>query len=210
MLSSTRSIWLFPIISSLFLLLVYTAIKANFNRTIQVFLLFFVGFVGTLNLASYLRSTALKLGAENIDETIQFLEKYKPRFLKLRMSLLQFICMIVAGFVTYMYIRTKGWVYNNVLAISFTIYFLNKMLVTNFQNSIIYLVGMLIYDIFWVFGSDVMVTVATQLDLPIKLLFPRQTNALTGATTFYMIGIGDIALPGIFVGKLIYLSYANE
>jgi minor histocompatibility antigen H13 len=28
------------------------------------------------------------------------------------------------------------------------------------------------YDIFWVYGTDVMVTVAKSLDIPIKLLFP--------------------------------------
>lgn len=104
--------------------------------------------------------------------------------------------MLVAGYVTYMYILTKSWIFNNLLAISFTIYFLNKLLMTNFKNAVVYLIGMLMYDIFWVFGSDVMVTVATQLDLPIKLLFPQNPNISPGK--YYMIGIGDIALPGIF------------
>lgn len=33
--------------------------------------------------------------------------------------------------------------------------------------------GLFVYDIFWVFGTPVMVTVAKSLDAPIKLLFPR-------------------------------------
>lgn len=32
------------------------------------------------------------------------------------------------------------------------------------------------YDIFWVYGTDVMVTVAKKLDIPIKLLFPYVNN----------------------------------
>ena len=29
-----------------------------------------------------------------------------------------------------------------------------------------------IYDLYWVYGSDVMVTVAKNIDLPLKLKFP--------------------------------------
>lgn len=65
--------------------------------------------------------------------------------------------------------------------------------------------GMLVYDIFWVFGSDVMVTVATQLDMPIKLLFPQDPNGTT--IRFYMIGIGDIALPGIFCAMMLRYDF---
>lgn len=108
---------------------------------------------------------------------------------------------MISAYVTFTYIRSKNWIYNNILAISFCIYFLNKLLVTNYRNAIIYLVGMLLYDIFWVFGSDVMVTVATQLDLPIKLLFPKNPNALQ--IRLYMVGIGDIALPGIFCAMML-------
>lgn len=33
--------------------------------------------------------------------------------------------------------------------------------------------GLFVYDVFWVFGTDVMVSVATKFDAPIKLIFPR-------------------------------------
>lgn len=95
--------------------------------------------------------------------------------------------------------------YNNILAISFSVYFLNKLLVTNYRNAIIYLIGMLMYDIFWVFGSDVMVTVASQLDLPIKLMFPKNPHA--PVVRFSIIGIGDIALPGIFCAMMLRYDF---
>jgi hypothetical protein len=72
------------------------------------------------------------------------------------------------------------------------------------------------YDIFWVFGTDVMVTVAksfgtcvavifvfvlssspsscTSLDAPIKLVFPR--NVFAHTFEFSMLGLGDIVIPG--------------
>lgn len=53
------------------------------------------------------------------------------------------------------------------------------------------------YDIFWVYGTDVMVTVAKKLDIPIKLLFPFLNDE--GVQKFSMLGLGDIVIPGLFV-----------
>ena len=53
------------------------------------------------------------------------------------------------------------------------------------------------YDIFFVFGTDVMLTVAKSIDAPIKLLFPRDWQA--DPPTFGLLGLGDIVLPGVFI-----------
>jgi len=52
-----------------------------------------------------------------------------------------------------------------------------------------------VYDIFWVFFTPVMVSVAKSFDAPIKLLFPTAD----AARPFSMLGLGDIVIPGIFV-----------
>jgi minor histocompatibility antigen H13 len=49
---------------------------------------------------------------------------------------------------------------------------------------------MFIYDIIMVFYTPLMITVASNLDVPIKILIP-------GATRNSMLGLGDIILPGI-------------
>jgi len=86
----------------------------------------------------------------------------------------------------------------------------------------ILLAGLFFYDIFWVFGTDkiltgdsVMVTVAKSLDAPIKLLFPKPDNATVtevyglavrefpGASHFSMLGLGDIVIPGLFIALLL-------
>ncbi|CAH2045666.1 unnamed protein product [Thlaspi arvense] len=56
-------------------------------------------------------------------------------------------------------------------------------------------VGLFFYDIFWVFFTPVMVSVAKSFDAPIKLLFPTG-DALR---PYSMLGLGDIVIPGIFV-----------
>ena len=205
LLSSTQMIWLFPIISSIFLMIAYLTIKSSFNKTMMTFVLFFVGWTGTLNLASYLRTAVLKYGGENLDVPIPILQNIQFRFFTFRLTFLSFMWILISSYITYSYLKTKYWIYNNILAISFCVYFLNKLLVTNYRNAIIYLVGMLIYDIFWVFGSDVMVTVASQLDLPIKLMFPKNPNA--PQVRYNIIGIGDIALPGIFWAMMLRYDF---
>jgi minor histocompatibility antigen H13 len=57
------------------------------------------------------------------------------------------------------------------------------------------------YDIFWVFGTDVMVTVAKSFDAPIKLLMPKDVFAAT--YSFSMLGLGDIVIPGVFLALLL-------
>ena len=59
--------------------------------------------------------------------------------------------------------------------------------------------GLFFYDIFWVFGTKVMVTVAKSFEAPIKLVFPQDLleNGL-GATNMAMLGLGDIVIPGQF------------
>ncbi|KAK4356471.1 hypothetical protein RND71_025442 [Anisodus tanguticus] len=55
--------------------------------------------------------------------------------------------------------------------------------------------GLFVYDIFWVFFTPVMVSVAKSFDAPIKLLFP----IADAKRPFSMLGLGDIVIPGIFV-----------
>ena len=62
------------------------------------------------------------------------------------------------------------------------------------KTGLILLWGLFLYDIFWVFGTSVMVTVATKIEGPIKLLFPSRATP----PTFNMLGLGDIVLPGVF------------
>ncbi len=60
----------------------------------------------------------------------------------------------------------------------------------SFKIGFILLWGLFIYDIFWVFGTEVMTTVASQLQAPIKIQFPIDLNAKP--PKFSMIGLGDL------------------
>lgn len=70
----------------------------------------------------------------------------------------------------------------------------------SFKTGMILLSGLFFYDIFWVFYTPVMVSVAKSFDAPIKLLWPRDIigyilNTLE-KVNFTMLGLGDIVIPG--------------
>uniref|UniRef100_A0A7S4RWT5 Signal peptide peptidase n=1 Tax=Alexandrium monilatum TaxID=311494 RepID=A0A7S4RWT5_9DINO len=114
---------------------------------------------------------------------------------------------LVGGFMCWGFIATKNWIINNVFGISFCLMGLKKIATSNFKTGCIMLVGLFLYDIFWVFGSksvfgsNVMVTVAKGVEAPIKLMFPRSINGC-GQLEFSMLGLGDIVVPGIYVAFL--------
>jgi hypothetical protein len=101
------------------------------------------------------------------------------------------------------YFLTKGWLANNLLGLSLSIVGIEAMSLGSMQTAGILLTGLFFYDIFWVFCTPVMVSVAKNFEAPIKLLFPRSSlraAALAGEKAqFAMLGLGDIVLPGLFV-----------
>jgi len=69
------------------------------------------------------------------------------------------------------------------------------------------LVLLFFYDIFFVFGTDVMLTVAKGIDAPIKLQFPKD---FSGETNKYAIlGLGDIVIPGVFVSLCLRYDFTK-
>lgn len=69
------------------------------------------------------------------------------------------------------YLYTKSWVYNNLLATLFSVSGIQYLFLGNFKNGFMLLGLLFFYDVFFVFGTDVMLTVAKSIDAPIKVLF---------------------------------------
>ncbi|KAI0087979.1 signal peptide peptidase-domain-containing protein [Irpex rosettiformis] len=86
----------------------------------------------------------------------------------------------------------------DILALSFSFNALSFLTIDSFKTGSILLSGLFLYDIWWVFGTEVMVKVATTLDVPIKLLWPKSMSFSTHRG-FTMLGLGDIVIPGMFV-----------
>ena len=80
--------------------------------------------------------------------------------------------------------------------------------ISSFRVASILLVGMLVYDVTWVFaspaaiGENVMLKVATSTDVmngPTRLIFPKIPGSMGEASSFpfALLGLGDIAIPGL-------------
>jgi len=67
-------------------------------------------------------------------------------------------CGVVA-----LYFQKKYWAFNNVLGICFCMQGIERLSLGTYKIGAILLVGLFFYDIFWVFGTDVMVTVAKKI-----------------------------------------------
>ena len=109
----------------------------------------------------------------------------------------------------------KPWWLTNLLGFSFAYSSLQIMSPTTSWTGTLILGALFIYDIYFVFFTPVMVTVATQLDIPAKLVFPRPTRpAEDPERALFMLGLGDIILPGMMIGFALrfdlYLFYLRK
>ena len=67
---------------------------------------------------------------------------------------------------------TKHWLVDNLFAIGFSILAVKEGSLRSFKVALAVLWLLLIYDLYWVYASEVMVTVAKSIDLPLKLKLP--------------------------------------
>lgn len=128
---------------------------------------------------------------------------------------------------------SKPWFLTNFLGFSFCYGSLQYMTPTTAWTGTLVLCALFFYDIYFVFFTPMMVTVATKLDVPIKLLFPRPDGCVfpTGAPedsplmqeyldclakkrTMAMLGLGDIVVPGMMLAFALrfdlYLHYLRQ
>jgi minor histocompatibility antigen H13 len=106
--------------------------------------------------------------------------------------------------ISYNHFIDKPWWLTNLqgFAVSYTA--LQVMSPTTFATGSLILIGLFFYDIWAVFFTPLMVTVAKNLDQPIKLLFPRPdvpgAEGKPPVKSYSMLGLGDIVLPGLMIG----------
>uniref|UniRef100_T1JK34 Minor histocompatibility antigen H13 n=1 Tax=Strigamia maritima TaxID=126957 RepID=T1JK34_STRMM len=114
------------------------------------------------------------------------------------------ICLGVCTIIGLWYLWKKHWIANNLFGLAFAINGVELLNLNNIVTGCILLGGLFFYDIFWVFATDVMVTVAKSFEAPIKLVFPQDLlEKGLDANNFAMLGLGDIVVPGIFIALLL-------
>jgi minor histocompatibility antigen H13 len=201
---SAKDAYKFPIIGSLSLFGLYLAFKYFDKNSINLILSLYFSLIGVFTLTntfskflSQFLTNPKKYGWKTANPLPVIGE------IDLTFTLAEGICFLCSIVFSYQYFHTKHYMMNNIFGISLCIQAIEKISLGNYKVGGILLVGLFFYDIFWVFGTDVMVTVAKSFDGPIKLLFPRKLPSVDSKGEFSLLGLGDIVIPGLFVALLL-------
>lgn len=119
---------------------------------------------------------ALNFAMEYIQN--RFKLKYITTMFNHELNLISIANLIASTLIISLYFYTRNWILNNCIGVCIVLMFLKVLKIPNLKVATLLLSLTFVYDIFWVFGSEsvfgenVMVKVATGVDLPIKLTWP--------------------------------------
>ncbi|XP_031632320.1 minor histocompatibility antigen H13 [Contarinia nasturtii] len=207
---NSKDALLFPVIASVALFGLYIVFKLFSKDHINLLLtayFFFLEVLALAHLLSPIIGSLIPSSIPNISYHIGFTKgkgNQKQDLIDYDFSTHDIVCLIIALIIGIWYLLKKHWIANNLFGVAFAVNGVELLHLNNVVTGLILLSGLFVYDVFWVFGTNVMVTVAKSFDAPIKLVFPQDllVNGFN-ATNFAMLGLGDIVIPGIFIALLL-------
>ncbi|KAI0941598.1 hypothetical protein AcW1_003450 [Taiwanofungus camphoratus] len=212
---SSSDAYLFPILGSVVLFGLYLVVKYLGKEWINWLLQWYFTFAGvgsvSKSLIALARWTMGSIRWKQFDKT-QFLLLKGPReIVSLSMRTPSWFLIPVGTLPSILYSygpssTRRSALLTNILALSFSHNALSLLKIDSFKTGCVLLSGLFLYDIWWVFGTEVMVKVATTLDVPIKLLWPKSLVFST-EKGFTMLGLGDIVVPGLFIALALRYDY---
>ncbi|KAF9150606.1 hypothetical protein BG015_007605 [Linnemannia schmuckeri] len=153
--------------------------------------------VGVNTLTSILGLLGIKVDSWHINLARPSKEFYTAKFTLVHLVMLAASVML-AGY----YAATKNWIASNILAFSLALSAIQVFSLESFKAGIVLLGGLCISDAYWTYGSsEILHAVVKQVDIPIKVAFPRLLLGLPlgKAYKFASLGLGEIIAPGLFV-----------
>lgn len=210
--TSSDAMW-FPIMGSAVLFGLFVIFKYLNKKYVNLLLSFYFGFVGCLALSQVLVSLSRGIVGRELwkklpNFRLQLDQRGQGRLFKLSFTTVDVGLVAVSTLLVGVYLVTKSWMISNLLALSLSLNAIALMSLDSFRTGAIMLGGLFVYDIFWVFATPVMVSVARNFDAPIKIVWPKNILEAIWALKagealpklqFTMLGLGDIVIPGIFV-----------
>ncbi|KAI1890852.1 hypothetical protein AGOR_G00157870 [Albula goreensis] len=200
----------FPLIASCTLFGLYLFFKVFSEEYINLLLSVYFFILGILALSHTMSPFMTGVFPANFpNKQYQFLftqgsGESKEEIVNYEFDTKDLVCLCVSTVIGIWYILKKHWIANNLFGLAFALNGVELLHLNNVSTGCILLAGLFVYDVFWVFGTNVMVTVAKSFEAPIKLVFPQDLlERGLDANNFAMLGLGDIVIPGIFIALLL-------
>ena len=170
---TSRDAALFPLIASASLFTLYMVFKVFSKEHINLLLSTYFLILGVAALTDLFRPFVTKIFPSRIpianysiklrQETGKVVDEVEYTF-----STCGIVTFVICSCFGVWYMYQKHWIANNLFGIAFSIYGVELLQLNNIVTGCILLGGLFFYDVFWVFGTDVMVTVAKSFEAPIK------------------------------------------
>lgn len=200
----------FPIIASCTLFGLYLFFKVFSQEYINLLLsvyFFVLGILALSHTMSPLMSSVFPTSFPNKQYQLLFIQgsgESREEIVNYEFDTKNLVCLVISSVVGVWYLLKKHWIANNLFGLAFALNGVELLHLNNVSTGCILLGGLFVYDVFWVFGTNVMVTVAKSFEAPIKLVFPQDLlEKGLEASNFAMLGLGDIVIPGIFIALLL-------
>ena len=218
-----KDAWLFPVIGSAVLLGLYLLFKFFNDKYLNILLHIYFTLIGSFSIGQLIEEKInnkepFKTMGEQDLFTIPKIPYFNPEGASV--SLLNIITFCLGLIVGVIYFMKQNWILNNILGMAFSVFGIENLTLGEYKVGLILLSLLFFYDIFWVFYTPVMVSVAKKIEGPVKLMFPKLKEAIEqmrkekGEDNEYagkpydpreynMIGLGDIVIPGIYVALML-------
>merc|ERR1719313_706787 len=193
---------MFPIVGSCALFSMFIAFKFLGKEWVNFLVTTYLTIIGVVALAESIRpllcpvfTEAMNKRSTKVEFRIPFVQKPTDDPVSFSFGKTCVVAYLLAAMCSAGYLYTKHWTFHNLFGISFSLQAVAIISLGRFNIAFILLAGLFLYDIFWVFGTNVMVAVATNFQGPIKIIFPVSFDPWKQS----ILGLGDIVIPGIFI-----------
>ncbi|KAF9275241.1 hypothetical protein BGZ68_010927 [Mortierella alpina] len=115
-------------------------------------------------------------------------------------TIIHLVMLVVSILTAGYYAATQNWIIANVFGICLALSAIQLFALDSFKTGLFFLIGMTVHDVAWAMEAKVLASVTRSFSLPLKVIFPRLLLGLPAgqAYQFVALGLGDIAIPGIF------------
>ena len=193
---------LYAIKGSLILFLIYLSLIIFNHNFINFLFSFYFIFFDTYSISSFIKG--------KINNFLIF-KKYNQNYIisiqkipfiineNKIVSQLEIFTIILGFIISICFYISNNWILNNFIGIILCLNSIENIFLGEFKIGLILLSSLFIYDIFFVYFTNIMKNITLNLDIPLILKFPNSISK----TSFNTIGLGDIIIPGFFISLML-------